>query len=87
MALTKEQANKIKVTRDTPLGDLCSFEGAHHSIYGDDLAKWAYRRIETWPDLLHCIQEILPVIKCLKQSEIYESWISQAEQIVASHTT
>lgn len=48
MALTKEQANEIKVTRDTEVGDLCSYEGAHHKICAENLAKWAYHRLETW---------------------------------------
>lgn len=52
MTLTKEQANKIKVARDTEVGDLCSYEGAHHKICAENLAKWAYRRLESWPDFL-----------------------------------
>lgn len=86
MTLTKEQGNKIKVERDTEVGDLCSYEGAHHKICAENLAKWAYRRLETWPDLLDIIQEILPSIKCLKQRKIYESWISRVEQIIAVNT-
>ena len=83
MALTREQADKIKVTEDTEVGDLCSYEGAHHKITAENLAKWAYRRLETWPDLLDLMQEILPSIKCLKESGIYESWISRVEAVIA----
>lgn len=41
--LTKEQANKIIVTEDTQVGD---------GISADRLANWAYRRLETWPELV-----------------------------------
>ena len=82
MALTKEQANKIKIDPDVIVG----FSDSGGDICAEQLAKWAYRRLETWPDFLDCIQEILPVIKCLKQSELYESWISRAEQIITATT-
>jgi len=48
MALTREQANKIKIERDTAIG----FSGTVGTIRAEQLKKWAYRRLETWPDFL-----------------------------------
>jgi len=56
MSLTKEQADKIEVKRDTEVGDLYSYEGAHHKICAEYLAKWAYRRLETWPAFLEACE-------------------------------
>lgn len=53
MALTREQTNKIKINPDVIVG----FSGTGGDICAEQLAKWAYRRLETWPDLLDACKE------------------------------
>ena len=48
MAITRKQADKIKIDGDVMVG----FSGSGGDICAEQLAKWAYRRLETWPDLL-----------------------------------
>lgn len=45
--LSKEEADKIKVDENTPMGFVNC-----HPIVAEDLPKWAYRRLESWPELL-----------------------------------
>ncbi len=47
MGLTKEEASKIIVTETT---EVAYVNG--ENIYAENLYKWAYRRLETWPELL-----------------------------------
>ncbi len=47
MVLTKKQSNKIKVAETT---EVAYING--EKIYAENLQKWAYRRLETWPELL-----------------------------------
>lgn len=48
MALTKEQADRIKVDLQTIVG--AAAEGK--PITAEELKRWAYRRLVSWPDLL-----------------------------------
>jgi len=57
--MTNEEMNKIQITRETEIGDLCSYEGAHHKIVAENLAKWAYRRLETWPDSMAACRKLV----------------------------
>ncbi len=45
--LTREEADKIQVIRDTKVACING-----QKITAEYLQKWAYRRLETWPDLL-----------------------------------
>ena len=45
--MNREESNKIKVNRSTQVGDINGI-----GIDAEDLQRWAYRRLETWPDLL-----------------------------------
>lgn len=45
--MNKKEANKIQVNRSTQVG---SINGV--GIDAEDLEKWAYRRLKTWPELL-----------------------------------
>jgi len=55
MALTREQGNKIKIDGDVMVG----FSGSGGDICAEQLAKWAYRRLELWPDLLKVCEELI----------------------------
>ena len=55
MALTKEQSNKIKIDGDVIVG----FSGSGGDICAEQLARWAYRRLETWPDLFEASKDFI----------------------------
>ena len=61
MALTKEQSNKIKVTEITEVGYING-----EKIYAENLQKWAYRRLETWPELLDACKYTIEQLKSVK---------------------
>lgn len=52
MALTREQADKIEIDENVIVG----FSGTGGSICAEQLAKWAYRRLETWPKFLSALR-------------------------------
>lgn len=54
MRLTKKEADKIKVYEDT---EVAHIDGK--TIYADNLKKWAYRRLETWLDMLEVCKELV----------------------------
>ncbi len=54
MGLTKEEANKIRIKKTTEVGCVASV-----SFCAEDLYKWAYRRLETWPDLLEASKDFV----------------------------
>jgi len=64
MTLTREQADKINVELHTILGKYF-FDDTLHIIQAECLAKWAYRRVKTWPDLLAACEAALTVINKL----------------------
>lgn len=51
--LTKEEGNKIKVADDT---EVAYING--EKIYAENLQKWAYRRLLTWPALFEACQAL-----------------------------
>lgn len=55
MALTREQADKIEIDENVIVG----FSGSGGDICAEQLAKWAYRRLETWPDLLEASKDFV----------------------------
>lgn len=81
MALTKEQANKIEVKRDTEVGDLYSYEGAHHQIWAEHLAKWAYRRLETWPLAIDVCNDVLDLF-CLNENADVQRLCKKAKEAI-----
>jgi len=58
MALTREQSNKIKVDENTEVA--CIYG---EKIYADNLQKWAYRRLETWPDLFEALKDLQKAVR------------------------
>ena len=50
--MTKEQADKIEIDEDVIVG----FSGSGGDICAEQLAKWAYRRLETWPKMLDALR-------------------------------
>jgi hypothetical protein len=54
MALTQEQADKIEIDEDMIVG--FSLNGG--DICAGQLSRWAYRRLETWPDLLDALRNL-----------------------------
>ena len=50
--MDREQGNKIKVNESTQVGDINGI-----GIDAEDLQRWAYRRLETWPDLLDACKQ------------------------------
>lgn len=72
MGLTREQADKIEVTETT---EVAYING--EKIYAENLQKWAYRRLETWPDLLsacRCAVADLEGATELLDGDIPECW-------------
>jgi len=55
MALTREQADNIKIDEDTIVG----FSGSGGDICTEQLARWAYRRLEKWTDLRNACKAII----------------------------
>ena len=53
MALTREQADRIEIDEDVIVG----FSGSGGDISAEQLSKWAYRRLKTWPALLEACRE------------------------------
>ena len=72
MALTREEADKIEIDEDVIVG----FSGSGGDICAEQLAKWAYRRLETWPDLLDTLRYIITL-----SQPINGKWGRRADKI------
>ncbi|HDY88834.1 MAG TPA: hypothetical protein ENH82_12075 [bacterium] len=53
--MTREQADKIEIDADVIVG----YSANGGDIDAEQLARWAYRRLETWPALLVALQAII----------------------------
>lgn len=71
MMLTRKQGNEIKVDCSTQIGSINGI-----GIDAEDLERWAYRRLETWPELLGVLKLVLDValleIPCYEQAESFQ---------------
>ncbi len=71
MGLTKEQADKIVINPQTVVGyAVNTASGAQPVVEAEELVKWAYRRLETWPDLLTACESLLKVYR-LSRPQIF----------------
>ena len=51
-----EQSNKIRITPDTEVAYVNKDMILEKKVHAEDLAKWIYRRIDTFPDLLEACE-------------------------------
>ncbi len=65
---TKKEADKIKIEPSTSMGIINS-----GTVVAEDLPKWAYRRLESWPDLLEACKCLLADLEgCIETLELDE---------------
>ncbi len=65
MGMTKEEANKIRIESETVVAGYISDDMIlAKKVCAENLNKWAYRRLETWPDLLLACKQALEVVDC-----------------------
>lgn len=64
MAMTRKQADNIKIDEDIIVG----FSGSGGDVRAEQLAKWAYRRLEKWPELLDALKRAYFLLEtnCIK---------------------
>jgi hypothetical protein len=65
MKMDAETSNKIQVALDT---EVAYING--ETIYAENLQRWAYRRLETWPALLDVCKELLKAYR-LSRPQIF----------------
>ena len=76
----------VAVIEDTENGfGICTLDGGG-TASREELEKTA-KLIAAAPDLLEALSEIIPSIKCLKESGIYENWLSRAEAAITKTET
>jgi len=79
MALTKEQADKIKVDEDV----IVDFSMNGGDISAEQLAKWTYRKLETWPSLLNLCKEFIFLEKTNMTKKQIQLQIDRTKQFLS----
>ncbi len=81
MAMTREQADKIEIDEDVIVG----FSGSVGDICAEQLARWAYRRLETWPALLATCKDFIFLEKTNMTKKQVQLRIDIAKGVIAKY--